>query len=98
MLHAADDEQCVIGCGSFALAYLTRDNGQFKRAPTLKSLTTHGLGLQAVISDDLELTVDDSIALSHDTATLSGHLSVMQVVIHISILLQAQLRKPASFA
>ncbi len=58
----------------------------------------HGLGFQAVISDDLELTIDDSVALSHDTATLSGHVSVMQVVIHISRLLQAQLRKPDSSA
>ncbi len=82
-----NDKTVCDGCGSFALACLTRDNGQSTRAPRLKFLTTHGLALQAVISDDLELssTIDESVALSYDTATLSGHLSVMQVVIHISI-------------
>ncbi len=93
-----NDKTVCDGCGSSALVFLTRDNGHSKRAPRLNFLTTHGLGLQAVVSDDLELHIDDSIALSHDTATLSAHLSVTQVVIHISILLQAQLRKPDSFA
>lgn len=77
MLHAAFDKQCVMAAEDLLFAYLTRDNGQSKRTPPLNPLTTHGLELQAVISDDLELTIDDSIALSHITTTLSGNLSVM---------------------